>query len=201
MRFKFWVTILLAIAIVRFVPTNELSQSSKAQTPVDQKTKETNTASSNNGVSFYCGETVDRETGATIPATLAYVPQRKANVLVVAWKSNYIPQWDAQSRCETVSPKFQSFYEDGRLHYLTTGENNGYEIICAATETNGSCTGEDQLFQVKEGSDPEEVLEGLNGIIEGTSSTPLYQSSGSQSSDEKIYVSIEKLLNTAPAIE
>ena len=147
-------------------------------------------------ISFYCGEFLDKASGETIPATVAYVPQRKANVSIIAWKSDYIPAWDAQKRCQTVSPKFQTFYEDNRLDYLTTGVKNGYDIICAAVEAGQTCKAEDQLFQVKASSDPQAVLKGLTGIISGDSSEPLYQSSGQQ-----LYVSMEELLDNAPAIE
>jgi hypothetical protein len=59
------------------------------------------------------------------------------------------------------------------------------------------CKPEDQLFQVKASSDPQAVLKGLTGIIEGDiSREPIYQSSG-----DKIYVSVDQLLNAAPAIE
>ena len=148
-------------------------------------------------VNFYCGEFTD-DTGETMPATMAYVPQRKASVSIIGWKSNHIPSWDAQRRCDTASPKFQAFYEDGRLNYLTTGVNNGQDIICAAVETGQPCKPEDQLFQVKASDDPDAVLKGLTGIIEGaaTSGEPIYQSS-----DEKIYVSMDKFLEAAPVVE
>ena len=145
-------------------------------------------------INFYCGE--HQLSGETIPATMAYVPQRKASVSIIAWKSNHIPAWDAQTRCETVSPKFQTFYEDSRLNYLTTGVNNGYDIICATVEVGQPCTGEEQLFQVKANDDPKAVLIGLTGIIEGESSKIILQSSGQRS-----YVSMEKLLDTAPIVE
>ncbi|MDJ0589142.1 MAG: COP23 domain-containing protein [Pleurocapsa sp. MO_226.B13] len=186
MNTKYFGTLLLATTIVGLV-SPEIS--SNTETIVNQPER-------SDRVSFYCGEIVDRETDENIPATIAYVPQRKANIAIIAWKSNYIPEWDAQRRCDTVSPKFQTFYEDGRLNYLTTGINNGEDIICATIETGQPCQGRDQLFQVKRHNDPQAVLEGLIGIIEGTSSEPLYQSSSQQ-----IYVSIEELLNIAPAID
>ena len=169
-----------ALAVV----VSGFSQSSNAQTPpiTDR-------------INFYCGEIADDTSGETIPATMAYVPQRKESVSVIGWKT-HIPAWDAQKRCEAVSPQFQTFYKDGRLNYLTTGENNGYDIICAAIEEGQACKPEDQLFQVKASNNPEAVLKDLTGIIEGNASKPLYQSSG-----DKIYVSIEELLNAAPAIE
>ena len=147
-------------------------------------------------INFYCGEYTDKASGETIPATMAYVPQRKASVSIIAWKSDYIPAWDAQARCNTVSPKFQAFYEDSRLNYLTTGVNNGYDIVCAAIEPGQSCQAEDQLFQVKANDDPQAVLKGLTGIIEGKSSEPIYQSSG-----QRIYVQMGKLLDAAPIVE
>ena len=155
------------------------------------------TAYKTDRINFYCGEYTDKSSGETIPATMAYVPQRKASVSIIAWKSNHIPAWDAQTRCNTSSPKFQSFYEEGRLNYLTTGVNNGYDIICAALKIGQPCKPEDQLFQVKASDDPSAVLKGLTGIIEGeTTDTPIYQSSGN-----KIYVSMDEFLEAAPTVE
>lgn len=162
---------------------------------------ETMVKQSNNGdqkgdrVNFYCGKILDEQTEEYIPATVAYVPQRKASVPIIGWKT-YIPDWDAQRRCDTVSPKFQAFYEDGRLNYLTTGQKKGLDIICAATEPGTPCQDSDQLFQVKASSDPEAVLKAMIGIIEGNASDVIFQSSS-----EKIYVSIDELLNAAPPIE
>jgi hypothetical protein len=196
MNNKSWIAILV-ITTLGLVTGNVVNQSSNAETTIAQsQTTNSEAASSPDRVTFYCGEIPDQASGGKIPATVAYVPQRKANVAIIAWKSNYIPQWDAQTRCENVSPKFQTFYEDGRLEYLTTGENQGYDIICAAVEEGQPCKAEDQLFQVKANNDPEAVLTGLTGIIEGTSSEPIYQSSGDQT-----YVSMEELLNAAPAIK
>jgi hypothetical protein len=189
MKNKFFVPTTLTAITINLVSVLLLNQGTHAQSEI-------NVVENSDRVTFYCGAISDQASGGNIPATVAWVPQRKANVAIIAWKSNYIPQWDAQKRCETVSPKFQSFYEDGRLEYLTTGENQGYDIICAAVETGQACKAEDQLFQVKANNDPEAVLTGLTGIIEGTSSEPIYQSSGNQT-----YVSMEELLNAAPAIE
>ena len=146
-------------------------------------------------INFYCGEYTDKSSGETIPATMAYVPQRKASVSIIGWKT-HIPDWDAQRRCETASPQFQTFYEDGRLNYLTTGVNNSYDIICAAIEIGQPCKPEDQLFQVKATDKPQAVLKALTGIIEGTTSKPIYQNGGGRT-----YVSIEELVNAAPAVE
>ena len=154
------------------------------------------TAYRTDSINFYCGEYTDKVSGETFPATMAYVPQRKASVSIIAWKSNYIPAWDAQTRCDTVSPKFQTFHEEHRLDYLTTGENNGYDIICAVVKLGQPCKAEDQLFQVKATDNPNAVLEGLTGIIEGEPSEIIQQSTG-----KKHYVTMKKLLDVAPVAE
>ncbi|MGL5941489.1 MAG: COP23 domain-containing protein [Waterburya sp.] len=153
MKNKSFVLITLTAIAINLVFVPLLNQATHAQSEVD-------VVENSDRVTFYCGEIPDQAGGENIPATVAWVPQREAKVAIIAWKSNYIPQWDAQKRCETVSPKFQAFYEDGRLEYLTTGENQGYDIICAAVETGQPCKAEDQLFQVKANNDPEAVLTG-----------------------------------------
>ena len=120
---------ILVISSLGSVSTNLLSQPSDAQTP-----------SIKNRVNFYCGEIIEESRGETIPATMAFVPQRKASISVIGWKT-HIPEWDAQRRCEAVSPKFESFYKEHRLNYLTTGVNNGYDVICAVVEEGETCKG------------------------------------------------------------
>ena len=109
---------------------------------------------------------------------MAWVPQRQANVPIIAWNSQHVLAWNPQKRCEAVSPKFQRFYTDGRLNYLSNGESAGYPIICALLDKQEQCSGENQLFQVRPGSNPEDVVLGLKGILIGDSSEPIYQSSG-----------------------
>ena len=147
-------------------------------------------------ITFYCGEIIQKNTGEKIPTTMAYVPQRQANVPIVAWKSQHLAAWNPQRRCQIVSPKFQAFYEDGRLNYLSQGENAGYPIICALLNQQEECSGENQLFQIRPGSNTGNVIAGLNDILEGKSSEPIYQSSG-----DRIYISVSKFLENAPSIE
>ncbi len=147
-------------------------------------------------VSFYCGSISDTETGSDIPTTLAYVPQRKASVPVVAWTSN-LAAWSPERRCDSVSGKFQDFYKDGRLNYLTNGESAGYPIICALLDKQEQCSGENQLFQIRAGSDPEDVIAGLNGILRGNvKDTVIYQNA-----EGRTYVDIAGLLENAPTVE
>ena len=192
MKIKSFVPITLAalawlVYISLFSPStnaeSEQKEASSSDFPMDR-------------VSFYCGEISDEETGESIPATVAYVPQRQANVAIIGWNSWHLAAWNPQRRCDLVSPKFQTFYENGRLNYLSNGENAGYPIICALLDQQEQCSGENQLFQVRPGSKPEDVVLGLKAILEGKSSEVIYQSSG-----KHFYLSIDEFLKKAPALE
>ena len=193
MNIKLFTGITLATIAVSLVSIPLLSRASIAEMAVKESQK---SARPTDSVSFYCGEIADRETGEQIPTTVAWVPQRQANVPIIAWNSQHVLAWNPQKRCEAVSPKFQRFYTDGRLNYLSNGESAGYPIICALLDKQEQCSGENQLFQVRPGSNPEDVVLGLKGILIGDSSEPIYQSSG-----KRIFVSVSKFLENAPAIE
>lgn len=170
------------------------AQPSTAEIQVKQSN---NTNSVSDGVNFYCGTISDTETGSDIPTTLAYVPQRRANIPIVAWKSNDLAAWSPKKRCQQVSAKFQTFYQDGRLNYLADGESAGYSIICALIDQQQECSGENQLFQLRTGSNAEDVIAGLKAILKGNvKDTVIYQNSGNRTS-----VSVSGLLENAPAVE
>lgn len=158
---------------------------------------ESNIETPEDRVSFYCGTIADRETGELTPATLAYVPQRKANIPIVAWTTQ-LAAWSPEKRCESVSKTFQTFHEDGRLNYLSQGVSAGYPIICAKLDTQEECSGGNQLFQVKAGSNPEDVIAALKGTLAGETGEELIvqSSSGGQTN-----ISMSELLENAPAID
>ena len=144
------------------------------------------------GVTFSCKQAVDPANGETIPATVAMVPQRQETINLILWKSEHFGAWQPQSRCETVSPKFQTFYQDGRLRYLTHGEINGYPVICAVMSEDESCTGENQLFQVKPNGDPQLVLRQLMDVVEGkVDEGVIYQGTDGA---EQLYISVDEFL-------
>ena len=149
-------------------------------------------------VTFYCGTISESDTENKIPTTLAYVPQRKTHIPIVAWANDSIAAWNPERRCDAVSFKFQTFYQDGRLNYLTNGQVAGEQVICALLEKQEQCSGENQLFQVRQGTDSEEVIVGIKEILKGKRSErdPIYQSSG-----DRNYVSISGLLENAPGID
>lgn len=123
------------------------------------------------------------------PATLARTD--KGDVPVILWTSDYFTGsgYDPQTRCQIISEKFQEYYSDGRLKYLTTGRENGMNVICAAKSNNGGCNG--TLFTLKPGSDPGKTLQDLLAVRDRASG-PLYESSAS-----RVYIDIEEYLSEA----
>ena len=192
MKIKSLTAITATVVSAIFMPL--LTSSSQAEISVVK----TDSELPEDRVTFYCGTIYESDTGNEIPTTLAYVPQRKTNIPIVAWTNDNIAAWNPQRRCDAVSFKFQTFYEDGRLNYLSDGEVAGEQVICALLEKQEQCRGENQLFQVREGTDSKEVIVGIKEILRGKRSETevIYQSSG-----DRNYVSISGLLENAPGID
>lgn len=153
-----------------------------------------------NQVAFFCKDIYDPASGTKIPATLVWVPERKGNVRIIGWKSEFFSQfgWDPKKRCNQVTSKFQAFYDRGQLKYLTTGyakedPDKGYPIVCALKQENDACDSSRQLFTLKPHDDPTQVLLQLLDILQGKTSDMLLQSS-----DGETLVPIPEFFRRAP---
>lgn len=146
---------------------------------------------------FLCKQVYDEASGEKIPATVAWVPERKGHVYFIGWKSEYFNRggWSPEKRCQKVTEQFQKLYDQRRLQYLTHGISNGYPVICAANQRE-NCNKDNHLFTVKLGKAPEVILQKLMDITEGKSSDMLLQSSGKQ-----LYVSVPNFLNKVALIK
>ncbi|WP_414619937.1 COP23 domain-containing protein [Calothrix sp. CCY 0018] len=151
--------------------------------------------SERDSVTFMCKDILDPASDQQIPATVVWVPKRQTHVLFIAWKSEYFSNWSPKKRCEAVTQKFQKSYKEGRLSYLTTGKYNGYPVICAA-KPGETCNQNNQLFTIKQGNNPQLVLQRLLNISEGKSSEPLYQNSGKQ-----LHLEVQTILDYAPSVK
>ncbi|OJJ20768.1 hypothetical protein BI308_20410 [Roseofilum reptotaenium AO1-A] len=138
---------------------------------------------------FYCG------TSQGSPATLVDSP--RGVVPVIVWQSSYFEGsgYSPQRRCQEVSSRFQTYYNNKILEYLTTGIVNGYPVICVSQTNGGSCAG--VLFTLQQGDDANRVLQQMFSVRSGAS-TPLYQSTGRRPRPRKLYIDMENYLNTAP---
>ncbi|MCC5611968.1 COP23 domain-containing protein [Nostoc sp. CHAB 5834] len=148
-------------------------------------------------VTFFCRQIFDPASGEQIPATVAWVPERKGHIRFIGWKSEYFSQsgWTPLKRCNKVTQKFQEFYEKGSLNYLSSGKSKGLPIICGLANQGETCNANNQLFTIKSGSNTEQVLQRLTDITEGKSAEALLQSSG-----EQLYIPVQDFLNKSPLI-
>jgi hypothetical protein len=156
-------------------------------------------AQSNNSdkVTFQCVQIHDTASKKKIPATLVWIPERTENVRLIGWKSEHFDRTlTADQRCQIVTQKFQTQYDNGDLSYLTLGNSNGYPILCGVKNIGDPCNGDSQLFTIKRHEDPKTIQERLEDIISGQASDILLQSSGSQA-----YMPFADLLNSLPVYE
>jgi Circadian oscillating protein COP23 len=134
------------------------------------------------GSKFYCGQSKN------VPTTMAKTS--RGAVPVIRWVSTLGGTYTPENRCKIVSEKFQTFYNDGTLNYLTTGIVNQLPVICAAQRENGPCTG--VLFTLKPNSDPGQTLQRLLSIRDRAPGAVLNESS------PQVYVNMKDFLSTAP---
>jgi hypothetical protein len=135
---------------------------------------------------FYCG------TSKNTPTTMARTS--RGSVSIIHWTStnafgeNYPPE----VRCKLVSSKFQEYYTDGTLNFLTTGVENRQPVICAVQSRGGPCG---VLFTLKPGSDPDLTLKQLLSIRDRSTTLVLNESISSP------LISVNDFLETAPVEE
>lgn len=118
---------------------------------------------------FYC------ERGKNgIPTTFVKTPQ--GTYPVIRWVSNYFLSagYSPMTRCRQVSDKFQFFYDDGRLDYITTGMINRQPVVCVSGQNGGPCQG--VLFTLKPEQSASQTIQKLFDIRVGATTGPLYES-------------------------
>ena len=62
-------------------------------------------------VTFLCRQIFDPASGEQIPATVAWVPERKGHIRFIGWKSEYFSQsgWTPLKRCNKVTQNSKNF--------------------------------------------------------------------------------------------
>ena len=112
---------------------------------------------------------------------------------MIHWKStvfvNSLNDFTPESRCLEISRRFQAFYIQGSLSYLTTGKINDQNVICVAQEYGGACKG--LLLTLEPKDDPQVVLRDLMDVRVNARG-PITRGTGST------YIDIEEFLDTAP---
>jgi Circadian oscillating protein COP23 len=130
---------------------------------------------------IYCGQAYDPIDRVNVPATLMSIPDRKAPLKLIVWKSEYFgKEYTPKQRCAIVSPKFQAAHTSGKLQYLITGKHrkSGQPLVCAAKTENEPCRGgSNVLFELKPYGNNEAVLPGLIGTLSGEIGPDITQNS------------------------
>jgi Circadian oscillating protein COP23 len=143
------------------------------------------------GDRFFCGKSRNPVTGDETPTTMART--QRGNVLMIHWKStffaNRLNDFTPESRCLEVSRRFQAFYSQGTLSYLTTGKINDQNVICVAQEYGGACKG--LLLTLEPKDDPQEILRDLMDVRINAKG-PITRGTS------PIYIDVEEFLDAAP---
>lgn len=109
------------------------------------------------GSRFVCGRSQE------VPSTIAIKPDG-SQVPIIRWTSTTFSSagWSQERRCQIVSNRFNTFYQQGRLSCLTTGRMNGLPLICTAANKGGGCDG--LLYTLKPGQNAKATLQALLDI-------------------------------------
>ncbi len=141
-------------------------------------------SSTSEKVTFSCG------IRKGVPTTVAQ--SSRGDISLIRWVSDFGGEvgYTPEKRCEEVSQRFQQYYNQGVLSFVTTGRQNNQNIICVSSKDGGTCQG--LLFTLKPSDNPSQVI-GQMFEVASYASGPIEQSSSSG-----IYIDINKLLATAP---
>jgi Circadian oscillating protein COP23 len=148
------------------------------------------------GLQFFCGKTFDSASGSQVPTTLVWQPEKEGNVALIRWKSEYFGK-DTQKRCQLVSAKFQKLWNDGKLNFITAGTVKKQPIVCGVANEGDSCSGQNQLFQLKPFADSSNLIAQLEGVFQGKVSSPVYESGGGSASK---YLNMRSLLRNRTVV-
>jgi hypothetical protein len=93
------------------------------------------------------------------PVTIARTS--RGDIPVIQWKSTTFVAsgYTPENRCMEVSERFQTYYQSGLLHHLTTGEMNQLPVICVTRTKGGDCSG--LLITLEPDDNPEQVFNDL----------------------------------------
>jgi hypothetical protein len=128
------------------------------------------------------------DTSGQNPRTMARTP--RGVVTILSW-ARTVKEYAPLTRCQQVSARFQNLHQEGSLRFITSGRRNGENIICVASERNGPCLKNGLLFTLKPGASPAATIRQMVRISQDATDATVVN----ESSDARIYVSIDDLLN------
>lgn len=144
------------------------------------------------GTSFHCGVWLTGP-NAGVPVTFARTPV--GAIPIINWVSNQFSDsgYTPERRCQEVSGRFQSAYNQGTLNYITTGYKNGQPVVCTSSSNGGQCSM--VLFTLKPGSDASRTVQQLFDI-RNLAAGALYESE-----DDEVYLDMNAFLEGSSPVD
>jgi Circadian oscillating protein COP23 len=127
---------------------------------------------------FSCGQVSDPSSRTVLPATIVKSAEDQEGKAIIVWKSESFIKFSPQKRCEIVTPKIQTAFQEGRVYIGAGIDANGYGIICGVADPQEKCTSQNMLFTLKSYQSADETIQRIVNLFRGVSSDPSYQSSG-----------------------
>ncbi len=145
-------------------------------------------------VKFICREGYDKQTDESQYTTYVWTPEGKRAVIrwVKAWYNN--TQWTPQTRCQTVSRKFQQAYENGSLKYIANGWENNQPVVCTARQKGGDCV--TTLMTLRTEDDPIAMARNVASSLYGRGGITRHSANGKV--QQYYEIDFEKFLKVAP---
>lgn len=147
------------------------------------------------GATFYC------EQSNGVPTTFVRTQDGKS-VPIIHWVSHYFnsKRLTPVSRCQQVTRRFQSNYDNGTLKFIKAGILNGQPVVCAAPHKQAACTDRTLLFTLINGSDPDATARKLFDRRALAAGNVVNQSGGNTDTDP-VNIDVEAYLYFAPSTD
>jgi hypothetical protein len=171
MNIKLLGTVLIASLLV--------ASCGKSTTSSQYTAQETN---SDTGTEFMCREGYDKASNKQLPTTYAFTGGQKR--AIIRWSTEFFSEsgWDPKSRCEEVSPRFQTAYQNGTLKFITNGTMNNQPVICTALQDRGPCA--DLLITLRLTDNGPQLVRELGQILNG-------RSAGAMQHYSQVYIQVD----------
>lgn len=139
---------------------------------------------------FFCGSSNG------VPVTVARTS--RGDIPVIRWLSTYFSatNYTPVRRCMDVSNRFQVYYDNGTLNYLTTGQINRQPVLCVARSLGSGCS--EVLITLEPRDNPNRVLQELLNVRVRAARLPVTRGRSQVSEQAPVYIDLNKYLNTAP---
>ncbi|OYE05775.1 COP23 domain-containing protein [Nostoc sp. 'Peltigera membranacea cyanobiont' 232] len=151
-------------------------------------------AKADDEVRFICASGYDQEANLRVPTTYAWTSRGK--IAIIHWRYAWFNSKTVtpEQRCEQVSSRFQTAYNNQSLAYITNGTVNNQAVICTAKKEDAAC--DTTLLTLRPQDDPLQILDSLKDTLRGRATKPVEHST----KQEPVYykIDIKKFLQTAP---